>query len=159
MSLFGWIFGGSEEAEQETEASETEERPPKPVEEGVETTTVEKDLYEVTLHYQNGDSETRECYGTEQREFNFVLHTEFETELPKYDTSQRLKPVGELVNYTVLARDPIVEKVGTVEYEITVETELSWQYPMWSVRGKEWVVWRTITDHGRVDEQEVDTDE
>jgi len=117
MRILNRLFGSGGKA--------NNERPPKPESEDIERTK-KGAVCEVAVEYHNGDVETVECYGIRRGEDVFTLLTE--PYPSKSDGEVYVRYKRETINYETLAREPIVERVGTETHRVTFTREHEWKY-------------------------------
>lgn len=87
-------------------------------------------VYEVTLHYRNGDTETFECYGrygSDENRITYNVEPEGRGKLWKGDGEAGYSFDRRAVNYEVLNREPIEEKVGTEAWELSWTVTHEWE--------------------------------
>jgi len=110
----------------------TGEMPPKPDTETGETKR-EFDVFETTIHYRNGDTETFKSYGIEGRGADLI-----EFSVPEVHASgKRLYTRTRREMYEVLEREPTLKKVGTETW--VNEWSKDWRERERYRRQNEWV--------------------
>lgn len=118
--------------------SDGESRPPRPDDE-TRQRTYEFDLYEVTVAYRNGDTETFEAYGRYSTDSNHITYNVEPTGRSNYHDKGDAHYSFErrTINYRVLDREPESEVVGTETWELSwtvtyeEETHFTGEFARW----------------------------
>jgi hypothetical protein len=105
---------------------QTDSRPPKP-DDKTKVERKEFDVYEATVEYRNGDTETIRCYG-KNKSGDMV---KFRTDVSWYETHTsgrhiRTRYSRRAENYETLNREPKMELAGTEVYRIQYEVYHEW---------------------------------
>lgn len=107
--------------------SDDEGRPPKP-----EPDELEKEQkvsrYEATVEYQNGETETFECYGADRGDHTVTFKLDLKPNTSLLFDEPTLRHETRSVNYETLAREPVLERAGTDLVTFTYTLEWEWGY-------------------------------
>ena len=152
MSLFDVFRCGADDTEQSGE----QKRPEKPPRETY-TEQVTKDEYKVTIHYRNGDIETRRCFGVHRDESQFEMLTEVVADDMGglFEREDMLSYDREVINYETLSREPIAEQIGSATFAVSWLIDYEWELFGHAHRVSEtWIKQKRITDIKRLSEAE-----
>lgn len=122
MGLLDWLNG---------RGGDEQERPPKPDAEQV-SKTKDVDVYDATVHYRNGDTETFETFGIKSEQDEYIKFNTAPIDLRHWngrygEPDVYLSYDDRREMWEVLSRQPVLEPLETRSYEITFTVDYHWK--------------------------------
>lgn len=114
------LFGNSQEEVEDTEdiTEETEETKEQKPKERFKSTTA--NVFQATIHYDNGDTRTLKCYGERERTDGAIVFAVDPTPVERPDEwgyKGMLQFDGEMVHVAYMSREPKMKKVAEEVWE------------------------------------------